>query len=167
MLGYDPNQWIIIGLIFVLGLLVGGFLFSGGGRKWKHRYNAEVDRRREIEASHAEAQKEWREKESLHAAALRDAQRNRAAPVAAGAATAAAVEAERKPGLIDRLTGRDRDHDGIPDRDERPVVRDGDDGRPGFIDRVTGRDRDHDGIPDRDEGFIDRDRDGIDDRRER
>ena len=45
MLNFTTDQWIIVALVFVLGLLVGGFLFSGGGRKWKHRYNAEVDRR--------------------------------------------------------------------------------------------------------------------------
>ena len=43
MLNFTSDQWVIVALIFVLGLLVGGFLFSGGGRKWKQRYNAEVD----------------------------------------------------------------------------------------------------------------------------
>ena len=43
MLNFDPNQVVIYALVFVLGLLVGGFLFTGGGRKWKAKYNAEVD----------------------------------------------------------------------------------------------------------------------------
>src|SRR6476619_6967687 len=80
MLNFTTDQWAIIGLIFVLGLLVGGFLFSGGGRKWKTRYNAEVDRRRELERLHAEHEKEWREKESLHAAALKDRRDHVVAP---------------------------------------------------------------------------------------
>ena len=70
MLNFTTDQWVIVALIFVLGLLVGGFLFSGGGRKWRHRYNAEVDRRKELETSHAAAEKEWRERDSLRAAAL-------------------------------------------------------------------------------------------------
>ena len=40
MMYFTTDQWIIVLLVFVLGLLVGGFIFSGGGRKWKHRYNS-------------------------------------------------------------------------------------------------------------------------------
>ena len=72
MLNFDPNQVVIYALVFVLGLLVGGFLFTGGGRKWKGRYNAEVDRRKEIEARHVAAEKDWREQESLRHAAAKD-----------------------------------------------------------------------------------------------
>jgi len=81
MLSFTSDQWVIVALIFVLGLLVGGFLFSGGGRKWKTRYNTETDRRKELERVHAEREKDWREQESLHAAALKDRQRD--APVIA------------------------------------------------------------------------------------
>ena len=55
MINFTSDQWVIVALVFVLGLLVGGFLFTGGGRKWKHRYNAEVDRRKELEREHASA----------------------------------------------------------------------------------------------------------------
>ena len=72
MLTFSTDQWIIVLLVFVLGLLVGGFLFAGGGRKWRHRYNNEVQRREELERTHAEAEKEWRERDSLRAAALKD-----------------------------------------------------------------------------------------------
>ncbi|MCA1654525.1 MAG: hypothetical protein ABR588_10165 [Sphingomicrobium sp.] len=72
MTNFTSDQWVIVALIFLLGLVVGGFLFAGGGRKWKHRYNAEVSRRREIEAEHAEREKVWREQDSLRAAALKD-----------------------------------------------------------------------------------------------
>ena len=75
MLHFTTDQWVIVPLVFVLGLLVGGFMFSGGGRKWKHRYNSEVRRatRAELEhRRHAEREKEWRERDSLRAAALKD-----------------------------------------------------------------------------------------------
>ena len=57
MLNFSTDQWIIVLLVFVLGLLVGGFIFSGGGRKWKQRYNNEVDRRTELERVHAERER--------------------------------------------------------------------------------------------------------------
>jgi hypothetical protein len=101
MLNFTSDQWVIVALIFVLGLLVGGFLFSGGGRKWKHRYNSEVDRRTELEKVHAQREKEWREQDSLRAAALKQQDRDvvRDRPVA------------DRPVL-------DRDGDGIDDRRE-------------------------------------------------
>jgi hypothetical protein len=75
----DPNLWAICALVFLLGLLVGVFLTAGGRRKWKTRYNSEVERRREIERAQeererhwSEQEKEWRERDSLRAAAARD-----------------------------------------------------------------------------------------------
>jgi hypothetical protein len=75
----DPNLWAICALVFVLGLLVGIFLTAGGRRKWKTRYNSEVDRRRELERTHEEREKhwatqekEWRERDSLRGAAVKD-----------------------------------------------------------------------------------------------
>ena len=78
MLNFTSDQWVIVALIFVLGLLVGGFLFSGGGRKWKHRYNSEVDRRTELEKVHTQREKEWREQDSLRAAAVKQQDRDTA-----------------------------------------------------------------------------------------
>jgi hypothetical protein len=79
MIAFTSDQWAILALVFVLGLLVGAFLFSGAGRKWKHRYRSEVDRREEIERQQAEndrrfeeREKEWREQDSLRGAAIRD-----------------------------------------------------------------------------------------------
>ena len=127
MLDFTSDQWVIVALIFVLGLLVGGFLFSGGGRKWKQRYTSEVDRRSEIEKTHSPREKDWREQDSRRETALRDAERNR--PVAAAGRTSDARDvnndgvvtpAERKPGIMDRMMGRDRDGDGTPD-DRDPV----------------------------------------------
>jgi hypothetical protein len=75
----DPNLWVIAALIFLLGLLIGMFLTAGGRRKWKTRYNSEVERRRELERAHEEREKhwtaqekDWRERDSLRAAAVKD-----------------------------------------------------------------------------------------------
>jgi len=68
----DPNLWAICALVFLLGLLIGVFLTAGGRRKWKSRYNGEVERRRELEKTHAEREKEWRERDSLRGAATKN-----------------------------------------------------------------------------------------------
>ena len=105
MTTYTPDQWIIIGLIFVLGLLIGMWLTSGARRKWKTRYNDELEHRRRLEAeakdreAHwATREKEWREQDSLRTAAARDRDRD--------------------------LPRRDTDGDSIPDRDDRRPVDD-------------------------------------------
>src|SRR5687767_4248652 len=107
MLSFTSDQWVIIALIFVLGLLVGAFLFSGGGRKWKHRYNAEVDRRVDLEKNYAAREKEWREQDSLRAAAMK----NRDRDVAAERVVDERV-ADRR-GTIDDPRQGDKDYDGI------------------------------------------------------
>ena len=75
----DPNLWVICGLVFFLGLLIGVFLTAGGRRKWRSRYDAEVSRRRDLEKAHeereklhAEREREWRERDSLRGAAVKD-----------------------------------------------------------------------------------------------
>jgi hypothetical protein len=68
----DPNLWAICALVFLLGLLIGVFLTAGGRRKWKSRYNGEVERRRELEKTHAEREKEWHERDSLRGAATKN-----------------------------------------------------------------------------------------------
>lgn len=79
MIAFTSDQWAILALVFVLGLLVGAFLFAGSGRKWKHRYRSEIARREELEGEHREREeqwagreKEWREQDSLRGAALKD-----------------------------------------------------------------------------------------------
>jgi len=99
MLNFTSDQWVIVALIFVLGLLVGGFLFSGGGRKWKQRYNSEVDRRTELEKVHAQREKDWREQDSLRAAALKNQDRD-----------------------VGRDRVRDTDGDGVRDVSDRDPV---------------------------------------------
>ncbi|WP_152569414.1 MULTISPECIES: hypothetical protein [Sphingomonas] len=109
MTSFTPDQWVIIGLVFVLGFLVGAWATSGGRRKWKARYVAEQDQRRVLEKTHEEREahwaareKDWREQDSLRSAAARDRVVERP------------VVAERRPG--------DLDGDGIPNRaDARPI----------------------------------------------
>jgi hypothetical protein len=83
MVAFTSDQWIILALVFVLGLLVGAFIVAGSGRKWKHRYRSEVVRREEIEEQHREREREWdererewRERDSLRAAAIKDKDRD-------------------------------------------------------------------------------------------
>jgi C4-dicarboxylate-specific signal transduction histidine kinase len=75
----DPNLWAISALVFLLGLLIGVFLTAGGRRKWKTRYREEQTRREQLESEHKqhvrdmeEREKEWRERDSLRAAAIKD-----------------------------------------------------------------------------------------------
>jgi hypothetical protein len=109
MLSFTSDQWVIVALIFVLGLLVGAFLASGGGRKWKQRYNAEVARRHDLEQVHATREKDWREQDSLRAAALKNPARD---PI---------VEDRRDPLVSDRrdIPVVDRNDDGIIDDRDR------------------------------------------------
>ena len=84
----DPNVLVIAGLVFVLGLLIGMFLTAGGRRKWKSRYRDEVENREAWEREHArlkqdydDREKEWRERDSLRAAAVRDREREPERPL--------------------------------------------------------------------------------------
>ena len=79
----DPNLWVIAALVFLLGLLIGVFLTAGGRRKWKARYKDEVQTRESWQAEHARVQreleeheKEWRERDSLRGAAVKDRDRD-------------------------------------------------------------------------------------------
>ena len=72
----DSNLWAICILVFLLGLLIGVFLTAGGRRKWKSRYKSEVDRREALERDHADREKEWRERDSLRNAAVKDRDRD-------------------------------------------------------------------------------------------
>ena len=90
MVAFTSDQWAILALVFALGFLIGAFLLAGSGRKWKTRYREEVREREAIEARHTEREREWdeREKEWRERDSLREA----------------AI--------------KDKDRDGVPDRDE-------------------------------------------------
>jgi len=109
MTSFTPDQWVIIGLVFVLGLLVGAWMTSGGRRKWRAKYNTEYEQRKALEKTHEEREahwaareKDWREQDSLRSAALRDR------------SVDSDYRGARRPG--------DVDGDGIPNRaDNRPL----------------------------------------------
>ena len=44
MTAFTQDQWIILALVFVLGMLLGVFLTAGGRKKWKTRYHDERQR---------------------------------------------------------------------------------------------------------------------------
>ena len=72
---FTPNQWLIVGLALLLGIVL-GMALRGGGR-WRGRYTAENARVRELEAENARLRKETDEMGSLRHAAARDEVRRR------------------------------------------------------------------------------------------
>ena len=74
MLAFTPEQWLILLLAFVLGLILGmAFLASP---KWKRRYREEVARREEVEAENKRLRRDAGEMDSLRNAAARDEARH-------------------------------------------------------------------------------------------
>jgi uncharacterized membrane-anchored protein YhcB (DUF1043 family) len=72
---FTPDQWLILLLAFVLGLVLGmAFLASP---KWKSRYREEVARREAVEAENAQLRRDAGEMDSLRHAAARDEARRR------------------------------------------------------------------------------------------
>jgi uncharacterized protein HemX len=68
---FTNDQWLIVALVFVLGLVVGMALMAGG--KWKRRYRDENKRAQALEAENKRLRGEAKEMESLrHAAAKSD-----------------------------------------------------------------------------------------------
>jgi outer membrane murein-binding lipoprotein Lpp len=72
---FTPDQWLIVGLAFLLGLVLGAALMAGG--KWKRRYREERARSAELEAENRRLQKDSAEMDSLRQAAARDEARRR------------------------------------------------------------------------------------------
>lgn len=79
MPAFTPDQWLVIGLVFLLGLVIGIALRGGG--KWKRRYREEADLRRDevkrLEAENARLRKEAGEMDTLRHAAARDEAKRR------------------------------------------------------------------------------------------
>lgn len=74
MIVFTSDQWVIVALVFILGLLIGAFLTAGGRRKWKARYRDESARREALEREHRDhvqameaREKEWRDQETARA----------------------------------------------------------------------------------------------------
>ena len=72
---FTPDQWLIVALVFVLGLVLGMALMAGG--KWKRRYKEERARADELETENRRLQKEQGEMDTLRHAAARDEARRR------------------------------------------------------------------------------------------
>jgi outer membrane murein-binding lipoprotein Lpp len=72
---FTPDQWLIVALVFLLGLVLGAALMAGG--KWKRRYREERARCAELEAENKRLQKDSAEMDSLRQAAARDEARRR------------------------------------------------------------------------------------------
>ena len=47
MTSFTSEQWIMVILVFLLGLFLGGWIFAG--TKWKRRYREEVAHRERLE----------------------------------------------------------------------------------------------------------------------
>ena len=67
MTPFAPDQYIILALVFVLGLVLGIYLLAGG--KWKRRYKEEARLRADLEAENARLRKHEAEAVSLRNAA--------------------------------------------------------------------------------------------------
>jgi len=103
--GFTPDQWLIVGLIFLLGLVLGMMAMAGG--KWKRRYKDEVrlhneerKRREALESDVARANKDERQMDNLRGAAARDEARHRSDDRIAEA------HGDRTIDRADRRTGR-------------------------------------------------------------
>jgi hypothetical protein len=75
MTAFTADQWMILALVFVLGVILGmAFMASP---KWKRRYRDEVERREEAEAEATRLRRQHDELQSLRTAAARDEARKR------------------------------------------------------------------------------------------
>lgn len=72
---FTPDQWLIVALVFLLGLVLGMALMAGG--KWKRRYKEERARADAAEAETRRLQREAGELDTLRHAAARDEARKR------------------------------------------------------------------------------------------
>jgi len=69
VIAFTPEQWFIVVLVFLLGVVVGMMLMAGG--KWKRRYREEARRCDALEAENKRLQAEAREMDSLRSAAVK------------------------------------------------------------------------------------------------
>ena len=57
---FSLNEWVVVGLVFLLGLVLGAALTAGGGRKHKERYADERRRADELQAENDRLRKDVR-----------------------------------------------------------------------------------------------------------
>jgi hypothetical protein len=70
MEAFSPDQWLVLALAFLFGLILGMALMASP--KWKRRYKEEVARRQATEAEIAKVRRDASEADTLHRAALRE-----------------------------------------------------------------------------------------------
>jgi uncharacterized membrane-anchored protein YhcB (DUF1043 family) len=75
MAAFTPDQWLVLTLAFVLGLILG--MAALASPKWKGRYREEVAKRQALEAENRQLRKDAAEMDSLRQAAARDEGRHR------------------------------------------------------------------------------------------
>ncbi len=62
-----PNEWLIVALVFLLGLILGMALMASG--KWKNRYREEVRKREAAEAERSRLESQLKHAEARNIAA--------------------------------------------------------------------------------------------------
>ena len=76
MEAFTVNQWIVLLLVLLLGIVLGMYVFSSP--KWKRRYREELRLREELEIENKRLRSEGGERDTLHRAALRNPPADRA-----------------------------------------------------------------------------------------
>jgi hypothetical protein len=69
MIAFTNDQWLIVGLVFLLGIVVGAAMMAGG--KWKRRYRDEQKRANDLEAENKRLRGEAAEMDTLRNAAAK------------------------------------------------------------------------------------------------
>jgi hypothetical protein len=59
---FTPDQWLIVGLVFLLGLILGMAMMAG--TKWKTRYREEVRKREAAEADRSRLESQLKHAEA-------------------------------------------------------------------------------------------------------
>ncbi|HEY0412308.1 MAG TPA: hypothetical protein VGD66_04115 [Allosphingosinicella sp.] len=75
MPAFTNDQWVVLALVLLLGIVIGMILMAGG--KWKRRYREEAARANALEAENKRLAKDATEMDSLRHAAARDEARRR------------------------------------------------------------------------------------------
>ena len=57
---FTLNEWLVVGLVLLLGIVLGAALTAGGGRKHKERYAEERRRADELQAENDRLRKDVR-----------------------------------------------------------------------------------------------------------
>jgi predicted flap endonuclease-1-like 5' DNA nuclease len=94
---FTLDQWVVVILVFVLGLVLGMMLLAGG--KWKRRYREEVLRREAVEAE----RDDWAARDAAGRERIRDLERG--GPIAPGTAGAIGAAARGRRDDLSLIRG--------------------------------------------------------------